>query len=135
MEYVVMIEKTRTGYSAYVPDLPGCVATGRTLDEVRTRMREAISFHIEGLKREGLPVPHPSSKAWIFEMEPEYGIVAERSAETLYDIKTFARKTGIAPSTARVYAHRYHIGRKMGRGWVFSDDDLNALCQKRVKNV
>ena len=88
MEYVVMIEKTRTGYSAYVPDLPGCVATGRTLDEVRTRMREAISFHIEGLKREGLPVPHPSSKAWIFEMEPEYGIVAERSAETLYDIKT-----------------------------------------------
>jgi len=135
MEYVIMIEKTPTGYSAYAPDLPGCIATGRTLDEVRTRMREAILFHIEGLKREGMPIAPPTSKAWIFEVEPEHDIVAERSVETLYDINTFARKAKIAPSTARVYAHRYHIGRKMGRGWVFSDEDLNELSHRRVKNA
>jgi predicted RNase H-like HicB family nuclease len=134
MEYVIVIEKTPTGYSAYAPDLPGCIATGRTLDEVRTRMREAIVFHIEGLKRVGLPIPPPASKAWLFELEPEHDIVAERSAETLYDIKTFARKAGIAPSTARVYAHRYHIGRKMGRGWVFSDEDLEALFHRHAKS-
>jgi predicted RNase H-like HicB family nuclease len=134
MEYVILIEKTPTGYSAYAPDLPGCIATGRTLDEVRRRMREAIAFHIDGLKREGMPIPPPTSKAWIFELEPEHDIVAERSVETLYDIKAFARKAGIAPSTARVYAHRYHIGRKMGRGWVFSDDDLEALLRRHVQS-
>ena len=57
MRYAIVIEKAEGNYSAYVPDLPGCVATGATLAEVETEMREAIAFHIEGLREDGLPVP------------------------------------------------------------------------------
>lgn len=49
-------------YSAYVPDLPGCVATGSTVEEVQREIREAIEFHIEGMRKEGLPVPEPGSR-------------------------------------------------------------------------
>ena len=59
--YLIVVEKTETGYSAYSPDLDGCVATGATRKEVETRMREAVEFHLEGLKLEGLPVPEPHS--------------------------------------------------------------------------
>ena len=59
--YLIVVEKTETGYSAYSPDLDGCVATGATRKEVEKRMREAIEFHLEGLKLEGLPVPEPHS--------------------------------------------------------------------------
>lgn len=59
--YLVVVEHTETGYSAYSPDLPGCVSTGRTRQEVEANMREAIEFHIEGLRLEGSPVPEPSS--------------------------------------------------------------------------
>ena len=59
--YLIVVEKTETGYSAYSPDLDGCVATGATRKEVEKRMREAIEFHLEGLKLEGLPVPEPQS--------------------------------------------------------------------------
>ena len=58
-----MIEKTETGYSAYSPDIPSCVATGTTRDETEREMTSAIAFHIDGLKSEGmaLPTPHSSS--------------------------------------------------------------------------
>ena len=61
MKYLVVIEPTKTGFSSYSPDLPGCVATGNTREEVEQNMQEAVSFHIEGLKLEGLSVPQPSS--------------------------------------------------------------------------
>ncbi|WP_246657098.1 type II toxin-antitoxin system HicB family antitoxin [Methylocystis sp. B8] len=58
-----MIEKAGDNYSAYVPDLPGCIATGSTVAEVERELREAIRFHIEGLEADGLPVPLPSAVA------------------------------------------------------------------------
>lgn len=57
MRYAIVIEKAEGNYSAYVPDLPGCVATGATVAEVEEEMREAIRFHIDGLKEDDLPVP------------------------------------------------------------------------------
>ena len=62
MKYAVVIEKAEGNYSAYVPDLPGCVATGATVKEVETEIREAITFHIEGLREDGTPVPQPTSQ-------------------------------------------------------------------------
>jgi predicted RNase H-like HicB family nuclease len=61
MRYAVVIEKAEGNYSAYVPDLPGCVATGDTLESVEGEIREAIRFHLDGLEEDGLPVPAPSS--------------------------------------------------------------------------
>jgi predicted RNase H-like HicB family nuclease len=61
--YLVAIEKTATGFSAYSPDLPGCVATGRTHKQVGRQMHEAIEFHIEGLKLAGDEIPEPQSQA------------------------------------------------------------------------
>lgn len=61
MRYGVVIEKANGNYSAYVPDLPGCIATGATREEVQQQLREAIRFHIEGLRENGLPVPEPTS--------------------------------------------------------------------------
>ncbi len=62
MRYAIVIEKAESNYSAYVPDLPGCVATGATMHEVETQIREAIAFHIEGLREDGDAVPLPSSQ-------------------------------------------------------------------------
>ena len=62
MRYAVVIEKAEGNYSAYVPDLPGCVATGVTVAEVEAEIREAIVFHVEGLREDGLLVPAPSSQ-------------------------------------------------------------------------
>lgn len=62
MRYAIVIEKAQSNYSAYVPDLPGCVATGATVTEVEAEIREAIAFHLEGLREDGLPVPSPSSQ-------------------------------------------------------------------------
>ena len=61
MRYAVVIEKAEGNYSGYVPDLPGCVATGATVQEVERELREAIRFHIDGLKEDGLPVPEPAA--------------------------------------------------------------------------
>ena len=58
-KYLIVIEPTKTGFSAYSPDLPGCVSTGRTREEVEQNMREAISFHLDGLREEGQAVPEP----------------------------------------------------------------------------
>lgn len=63
MKFVILIEKSRTGYSAYSPDLPGCVSTGANEAEVLRNMREAMEFHIEGLKAEGEPIPEPTTKS------------------------------------------------------------------------
>ena len=68
MKYAVVIEKAQGNYSAYVPDLPGCVATGATVTEVETEMREAIAFHIEGMREDGLPVPEPTSQVEYIEL-------------------------------------------------------------------
>jgi predicted RNase H-like HicB family nuclease len=61
MKYLIVIEQSKTGYSAYSPDLPGCVSTGATPEETEKNMREAIAFHIEGLKEIGDNVPAPTS--------------------------------------------------------------------------
>jgi len=58
-KYLIVIEPTETGYSAYSPDLDGCVSTGRTRQEVEQNMREAIAFHLEGLRLEGMETPSP----------------------------------------------------------------------------
>mgnify|MGYP000612603243 CR=1 FL=1 len=63
MRYAVVIEKGENNYSAYVPDLPGCVSVGDTLDEVKAEIREAIAFHLEGMREDGLPIPQPTSSA------------------------------------------------------------------------
>ena len=63
MEYLIVVEKTESGFSAYSPDVPGCVSTGRTEEETQTNMSEAMAFHIDGLKQEGLPLPQPSTKS------------------------------------------------------------------------
>ena len=61
MKYTVIYEKSSTGYGAYVPDLPGCVATARTLEKTRKLIREAIELHIESLKQHGERVPKPTT--------------------------------------------------------------------------
>ncbi len=61
MRYAVVIEKGPTSYGAYVPDLPGCVAAGKTVEEVKLLIGEAVHFHLDGLREEGSPVPEPSS--------------------------------------------------------------------------
>jgi predicted RNase H-like HicB family nuclease len=69
MKYAVIFEKGDTSYGAYVPDLPGCVAVGESLEEVKRLIREAIAFHIEGLREEGLPIPEPTMQAEYVEAE------------------------------------------------------------------
>jgi predicted RNase H-like HicB family nuclease len=61
MRYAIVIEKAGDNYSAYAPDLPGCVATGATVQEVEAEMQEAIALHLEGLRADGLSVPQPAS--------------------------------------------------------------------------
>ena len=61
--YLIVIEETSTGYSAYSPDLPGCIATGTTRDRVEREMHNAIEFHLDGLRRAGEPIPAPHSQA------------------------------------------------------------------------
>jgi hypothetical protein len=77
----------------------------------------------------------PSSKAVFFDLGASGSMREERRVEILYDIKTFAAKAGIAASTARVYAHRYGIGRKLGRGWVFTDADLKVISRTAKTHV
>jgi predicted RNase H-like HicB family nuclease len=62
MKYAVVFEKTNNNYAAFVPDLPGCIATGKTRNAVEKNIREAIAFHIEGLRDEGERIPEP--EAW-----------------------------------------------------------------------
>ncbi|MBI4829591.1 MAG: type II toxin-antitoxin system HicB family antitoxin [Nitrospinae bacterium] len=63
MKYLVVIEKANGNYSAYAPDLPGCVATGKTVAAAKARMRAAVAFHLEGLAEDGIKAPKPASSA------------------------------------------------------------------------
>jgi len=63
MKYLIVIEQTATGFSAYSPDIDGCVATGRTREEVERAMSEAIEFHLDGLRQEGMAVPQPHTQS------------------------------------------------------------------------
>jgi predicted RNase H-like HicB family nuclease len=63
MKYLIVIESTPTGFSAYSPDVPGCVATGSTREEAEREMRDAISFHLDGLRREGEKLPEPQASS------------------------------------------------------------------------
>ncbi|QDU90080.1 hypothetical protein Pla175_34800 [Pirellulimonas nuda] len=60
--YAIVIEKAPNNFAAYVPDLPGCVATGATFEETEREVREAIEFHLEGLREDGLPIPEPVTR-------------------------------------------------------------------------
>lgn len=68
MRYAIVIEKAEGNYSAYVPDLPGCVATGDDIREVEAQIRAAIEFHIDGLREDGLAIPAPSSQVEYIEI-------------------------------------------------------------------
>jgi predicted RNase H-like HicB family nuclease len=63
MKYLIVIEQTTTGYSAYSPDFPGCIATGSTRDDVEREMKDAIAFHLDGLRAEGMAIPKPSTSS------------------------------------------------------------------------
>lgn len=67
--YAVVYEKTGTGYSAYVPDLPGCITTGSTREETERLMREAIEFHLAGMREDGLPIPEPTTEVGMLPVE------------------------------------------------------------------
>jgi predicted RNase H-like HicB family nuclease len=69
VRYAIVIEKAPGNFSAHVPDLPGCVATGSTREEIDQAIREAIEFHLEGLREEGLAIPVPSSQVDYVEVE------------------------------------------------------------------
>ena len=68
MKYAVMYEPTSTGYSAYVPDFPGCIATGRTLKQTSERIHEAIEAHLRSMREDGDPIPQPSHVADMLEV-------------------------------------------------------------------
>jgi len=63
MRYLVIIEETTTGFSAYVPDLPGCISVGSSREEIETNIQEAILFHLEGMREDGLDIPLPKTEA------------------------------------------------------------------------
>jgi predicted RNase H-like HicB family nuclease len=67
-KYLIVIEPTQTGLSAYSPDLPGCISTGRTREEVEQNMRDAIAFHLDGLREEGQAVPEPQAYSAYLEL-------------------------------------------------------------------
>lgn len=69
MEYLVVVEKGPSSYGAYVPDLPGCIAAAESKDEVLTLIKEAIEFHLEGLREDGQPIPSPASTSEVVEVE------------------------------------------------------------------
>ena len=68
MRYAIVIEKAEKNYAAYVPDLPGCIATGETVEETETQIYEAIKFHIRGMREDGLSIPEPSSQVEYIEI-------------------------------------------------------------------
>ena len=69
MKYLVVIEKGRTGFGAYVPDLPGCVAVGKTRARVKKLIREAVELHVEDMRERGYPIPKPSADSEFVELQ------------------------------------------------------------------
>ena len=84
-KYLLVIEETGTGYSAYSPDLPGCIATGATRQEVEHEMREAMRFHIEGLRSEGQAVPEPHTYPAFCDMEQDTAALHDEPAVRYMD--------------------------------------------------
>jgi predicted RNase H-like HicB family nuclease len=70
MAYLVVIERANANYSAYLPDVPGCVATGKTADAARRNIKTALKMHIAGMREDGLPIPEPSAEAGMVELAP-----------------------------------------------------------------
>ncbi len=68
MRYLVILEKTETGFSAFCPDLPGCAASGATREETEENMKDAIAFHLDGMQQEGLEIPKPHSSSTYLEI-------------------------------------------------------------------
>ena len=68
MQYTVIIENAGNNYSAYVPDLPGCISTGKTIEETKKNIQEAIEMHLEGMREDGLPIPQPTSTAVVVDV-------------------------------------------------------------------
>jgi predicted RNase H-like HicB family nuclease len=68
MKYLIIIEETKTGYSAYSPDLPGCISTGKTVAETESNMHEAIDFHLDGMRADGLDIPPPLTRVTYHEV-------------------------------------------------------------------
>lgn len=80
MRYAVVIEKTGRNYSAYVPDLPGCVATGATPRTVERLIRQAIALHVAGMREDGLPIPRPTARAFTVPMPTRARLRPKRAA-------------------------------------------------------
>jgi predicted RNase H-like HicB family nuclease len=78
MRYMVVVERAAKNFAAYVPDLPGCIATGRTLEQVQRRIAEAIRLHLKGMEDDGSPAPHPTAQA--FKIGPRPPAVAAARA-------------------------------------------------------
>jgi predicted RNase H-like HicB family nuclease len=81
MKYLIVIEQTQTGFSAYSPDLPGCIATANTREDVEREMKGTIAFHLDGLKAEGMPIPPPNSSSSYIEI-PASCVRSEHAAVT-----------------------------------------------------
>jgi predicted RNase H-like HicB family nuclease len=81
--YLIIIEKSKDGYGAYCPDVPGCAATGKTKEEARKEFLQALEFHFEGLKEDGLPIPKPSS-SFAFTAEDCSGVLNVRTKKSTH---------------------------------------------------
>lgn len=88
MSYLVIVEKAETNWSAYVPDLPGCVATGRTRLQAFTNAQIAIKMHIQGMKEDGMPIPRPSAQAGYVSPKRNHAPVAARHAPISRSVKS-----------------------------------------------
>ena len=93
MKVLIVVEKTETGYSAYSPDVPGCIATGATREEVESEMREAIGFHIEGLRADGVGLPEPHAYATYYDIAAQLSCSAAPSSQSIV----------VAPRTGRAF--------------------------------
>ncbi|MCB2261881.1 MAG: type II toxin-antitoxin system HicB family antitoxin [Candidatus Thiosymbion ectosymbiont of Robbea hypermnestra] len=87
MKYLVILEKTETGYSVYSPDLPGCIAVGETQEDAGKNMQEAIEFHLEGLLAEGYTIPEPSSLSNYVELDDFPTVTREQAMTALEQAK------------------------------------------------
>jgi predicted RNase H-like HicB family nuclease len=79
MKYTVLIEKGENSYGAYVPDLPGCVAAGKTREEVERLIREAIAFHLEGMLQDGDQVPEGTTESFLVELDTDQLVAGTRA--------------------------------------------------------
>jgi predicted RNase H-like HicB family nuclease len=91
MRYAVVIEKGLMGFSAYVPDLPGCVAAGSARDDVVREIRRAIEAHIEGLRNNGCPIPAPAFSVELVEVASELEVGGARPASAVNGSRSSAR--------------------------------------------